>query len=125
MLSHRPDVVTIDYAVNDTSIGLERARKAWSAMIEQAQAKGVKVILLTPTPIMGKKFDDPKVALNQHAEQIRALAREYHVGLVDSLAAFARFEQGGGQVATLMAQVNHPNQAGHKLVADALIQWFP
>ncbi len=125
VLNHRPDVVTIDYTLNDREIGLERARKAWIAMIKEAQLKGVKVLLLTPTPDLSAKLDSPADSLNQHAEQIRQLAREYHVGLVDSLAAFQQFAKGGGQIPTLMAQGNHPNGKGHELVAKALVEWFP
>lgn len=36
VLSHRPDIVTIDYALNDRGLGLERARAAWAAMIRVA-----------------------------------------------------------------------------------------
>ncbi|HLJ53486.1 MAG TPA: GDSL-type esterase/lipase family protein, partial [Chthonomonadaceae bacterium] len=50
VLARRPDVVTIDYALNDRGLGLERARAAWLSMIAAAQAKGVRLILLTPTP---------------------------------------------------------------------------
>jgi len=125
VLNHRPDVVSIDYALNDRGIGLERARKAWIAMIKEAQVKGVKVLLLTPTPDLSAKLDSPADPLHQHAEQIRQLAREYHVGLVDSLAAFQQFAKAGGQISTLMAQGNHPNGKGHELVAKALVEWFP
>jgi acyl-CoA thioesterase-1 len=125
VLNLRPDVVTIDYALNDRGVGLERARKAWVAMIQQAQAAKVKVLLLTPTPDLAAKLDDPADPLNQHAEQIRQLAKEYGVGLVDSLAAFQQFAKGGGDVRTLMAQGNHPNGKGHELVAQALLAWFP
>ena len=51
--------VTIDYALNDRGLGLERARAAWVAMIAQAQAKGINVILLTPTPDQTANLDDP------------------------------------------------------------------
>ena len=88
VLTHQPDVVLIDYALNDRRIGLECARTNWMAMIEKAQAAGAKVILLTPTPDQSAKLEDPHDPLNQHAEQIRKLAAQYHVGLVDSLAAF-------------------------------------
>ena len=125
VLALRPDVVTIDYALNDRGVGLEKARKAWVSMIEKAQAKGVKVILLTPTPDKKAKLDDPKDPLNQHAEQIRALAREYHVGLVDSLAVFKEYLKAGGKLDEVMAQVNHPNRKGHEMVAKALLEWFP
>jgi lysophospholipase L1-like esterase len=47
VLCHKPDLITIDYALNDRRIGLEKARQAWTSMIEQAKAKNVKVLLLT------------------------------------------------------------------------------
>lgn len=124
VLTHRPDVVTIDYALNDRAIGLERARKAWAVMIEQAQAAGVKVILLTPTADTKAKLDDPADPLNQHAQQIRDLAAEYHVGLVDSLELFKHHVAAGGKLDELMAQSNHPNRNGHELVAKGLMAWF-
>lgn len=125
VLNRRPDVVTIDYALNDRGIGLDRAKKAWIAMIEKAQKAGVKVILLTPTGDLTSKLDDPTDPLNQHAEQIRALAAQYHVGLVDSLAMFKQYVKDGGKLNDLMSQVNHPNRKGHDLVAEALLTWFP
>ena len=51
VLRYDPDVVTIDYGLNDRGIGFERAREAGSSMIKPAQTEGVKVILLTPTGI--------------------------------------------------------------------------
>jgi lysophospholipase L1-like esterase len=125
VLSHRPDVVTIDYALNDRRIGLERARKAWLSMIAAAKAQGVKVLLLTPTGDLSAKLDNPQDPLNQHAAQIRQLAAEQGVGLVDSLAAFQKATQNGVKLSDLMSQGNHPNRAGHDLVAVALLSWFP
>jgi len=125
VLSLRPAVVTIDYALNDRVIGLERARKAWIRMLELSTKAGVKVILLTPTPDQAAKLDDRGDPLNQQAEQVRALAREYHVGLVDSLAEFKKAIHAGSPLHSLMAQSNHPNRDGHMLVAQALAKWFP
>lgn len=125
VLSLRPDVVTIDYALNDRYLGLDKSKKAWTTMIEKAKKAGVKVILLTPTGDTSSKLDDPNDPLNQHAEQIRALAAEHHVGLVDSLALFKQYVKGGGKLEELMSQINHPNRLGHDLVADSLLLWFP
>ena len=120
-----PDVVTIDYALNDRAIGLPRAKKSWRTMIEMALAAHVKVLLLTPTADMTAHLDDPNDPLNQHAEQIRRLAAEYHVGLVDSLQAFKDAAHSGVPLKDLMAQSNHPNRRGHELVAKELLSWFP
>lgn len=120
----RPDVVTIDYGLNDRGIGLPRAQDTWKAMIAQAKAAGVRVILLTPTPDMAAHLDDPADPLNQHAEQIRRLARDNGVALVDSLARFQDRVHAGEPLESFMSQGNHPNRKGHEIVAAELLRWF-
>ena len=124
VLSLRPDLVTIDYSLNDRRLGLARAAAAWRSMITNATTRGIKVILLTPTPDQSAKLADPNDPLCQHAEQVRQLAREYKVGLVDSLAAFQHAIANGRALTNFMSQVNHPNRAGHELVARELLRWF-
>ncbi len=50
VLNYHPDVLFIDYALNDRPIGIERARLAWESMIQKALKQNIKVVLLTPTP---------------------------------------------------------------------------
>jgi acyl-CoA thioesterase I len=125
VLALRPDVVTIDYALNDRRAGLAAARTAWVKMIQQAQAAGAKVILLTPSPDQRAKLDDANDPLNRHAEQVRALASEFRTGLVDSLALFQAEVARGTKLEALMSQGNHPNAAGHALIAAELAKFFP
>jgi len=125
VLSMHPQLVTIDYGLNDRAIGRERAEAAWRSMITRAIAQGIRVILLTPTADTTAHLDDPSDPLNQHAEQIRKLASEYQVGLVDSLEAFRTTIRASVRLEELMAQANHPNRKGHQLVADELLKWFP
>ncbi len=124
VLSLRPDVVAIDYALNDRGIGLARAEAAWKFMITNAVQKGIKIILLTPTPDLRSKLEDPADPLNQHAEQVRRLARDYGVGLGDSLAQF-RTAIEKAKLEEFMSQSNHPNRRGHDLVVAELLKWFP
>ena len=124
VLALRPAVVTIDYSLNDRRLGLEKAKANWSAMIVAAKAAGIQVILLTPTPDQSARLDDPKDPLNLHAEQVRALAKEHGVLLVDSLALFKSKVAAGTPLKDLMSQVNHPNAAGHALVTAALLELF-
>ena len=93
-------------------------------MIAQAKAAGAKVILLTPTPDTAAKLDDPADPLSQHAEQIRHLARENGVALVDSLARFRDRLRAGEPLESFMSQGNHPNRRGHEIVAAELLRWF-
>ncbi len=124
VLIHKPDVLLIDYALNDRRLGLERAKKAWQTMIEQAQQAGAKVILLTPSPDLKVDMSNPDNELNQHANQIRQLADRYQTGLVDSYQLFDARRIQGDTLSRYMSQGNHPNEAGHTLIADELVKWF-
>lgn len=127
VLCHHPDVITIDYGLNDRRAGLEQARASWTTMIQQAQSAGSKVILLTPT---ADCTQDPayqgsdKDLLPQHADQIRQMAGQFNIGLADSYAAFRKCMEEGA-LCDLLSWPNHPNRAGHDLVARQLLRWFP
>ena len=125
VLALKPDIITIDYALNDRGLGLGKAQAAWEKMIEQAQEKGIRLILLTPTADKRSDINNPQDPLNEHAKQIRSLAKKYHVGLADSYSEFKKYINSGGQLDELMSQVNHPNRRGHDLVVNELLKWFP
>jgi acyl-CoA thioesterase-1 len=128
VLCHRPDVVTIDYGLNDRGIGLERAEAAWRRMIERTLSHDVRVLLLTPTADVTQRpnaTSEERKLLQEHAAQIRELASEYGLGLVDSLAAFERYLEEDGDLSDLLSWTNHPNRRGHELVAQQLLRWFP
>ena len=127
VLCHRPDVLTIDYALNDRGLGLERAEEAWRSMIEKALKRDIKLILLTPTSDSTQATgaaEEVRQPLQDHASQIRRLAREYDVGLVDSLAVFEKYQNEQGSLTDLMSWSNHPNAMGHEIVARELLRWF-
>lgn len=128
VLCHHPDVLTIDYALNDRGLGLVRAQAAWRTMIALALARQVKVILLTPTPDLTQRPGATEIEctpLQQHAVQVRALADEFGLGLVDSLAEAEAYMRCGGDLSDLLAWPNHPNRTGHELTARGLLRWFP
>lgn len=125
VLPLRPDVVTIDYGLNDRRIGLKRAEAAWRGMIDRTIASGGKVILLTPSPELKlNPEEDPSDQLLLHTAQIRALARQYGIGLADTQAAFQAYCRNDGKLEDLMSQANHPNGVGHRLIARELLNWF-
>jgi lysophospholipase L1-like esterase len=125
VLSRHPDVVTIDYGLNDRGQDPAAVRDAWMSMVEQAKRSGAKVILLTPTGDLTAKMDDPNDPLTKQAVAIRQLARAEEVGLVDSFDLLQKELTKGTPLTALMAQVNHPNRKGHELVAAGLLEWFP
>lgn len=88
VLNHRPDVLFIDYGLNDRGIGIEASEKAWGNMIEKSLSLGIKIILLTPTPDWSESILSPQTLLAKYSEMIRKLATEYKIGLVYSYALF-------------------------------------
>jgi lysophospholipase L1-like esterase len=124
VLSLRPDVVTIDYSLNDRGIGLERAKTAWESMIDSAKKAGIKVILLTPSWDVSVKVDDPNDLLYKHAVQVRELAKKHGVGLADTFDGYVQAMKSGTPMGSLMSQSNHPNRAGHELIVKLLTPWF-
>lgn len=127
VLCHRPDVITIDYGLNDRGMGLEKAHAAWSSMIRAGLESGAKILLLTPTADTTQAptyTGEDKSLLTDHAHQIQQLAAQYGVGLVDSLAACQR-HTAKGDLSDILSWTNHPNRVGHTLVARELLRWFP
>ncbi|MGI5895100.1 MAG: SGNH/GDSL hydrolase family protein [Candidatus Merdivicinus sp.] len=126
VLNHNPDVITIDYGLNDRRIGLQAAADAWKSMIERALAQSRKVILLTPTWDMSyfSQNEDWK-NLVAHRNQILDLAREYQVGLADSFGRFEEVVTSPERLVSLLSHGNHPSRLGHELVADEIAQYFP
>lgn len=124
VLSHRPDIVFIDYALNDRRAGLAAAKVAWQEMIDACRSRGIKVFLLTPSPDQRENILDPNAELQQHTDQIIRLAELNGVGLIDAYAIFKRKVSEGTPVVKLMSQVNHPNAKGHLLIAEEIMRRF-
>lgn len=124
VLTHHPDVLLIDYALNDRAIGLDRAKPAWESMINEALKRNIKVLVCTSTPDLTENILDVNTVLEAHARQIRSLAEKYKIGLIDSYAAFKKMKENGYELKDYMSQSNHPNEKGHLVVKSLIIKWF-
>ena len=124
VLIHKPDVLFIDYGLNDRDLTLEQSYQAWSDMIRKAKKQHIKVILLSPSPDQSVDYHDPDNKLKKQADQIITLAQENHVGLVDSYQAFEFLYGDKNKLKEYMSQGNHPNKKGHELIASEIINWF-
>lgn len=124
VLPLHPDVLFIDYALNDRSIGIDAARKADEKMIRMALAKHIKVILLTPSPDLTVDITKAGNILGQFTDMLISLARKYHIGLANSYAAFVKLAASGEDLHQYMAQSNHPNKKGHEVITREIMRWF-
>jgi acyl-CoA thioesterase-1 len=124
VLNHKPDVLFIDYALNDQGIGLERAKIAWEKMITIALKKAIKVVLLSPSPDQRVNILEINNVLHQHSNQIKGLSQKYGIGFVDSYELFHQRVVSGEPINFYMSQVNHPNEKGHWLISNSIMRYF-
>jgi len=124
VLNHKPDILFIDYALNDRSVGLEDSKKAWEKMIERAKQEGIKIILLTPSPDLGVNLSNKDNELEQHSNQIKDLSKKYNIGLADSYSRFKQIKADCDCINDYMSQINHPNAKGHSVITDEIMKYF-
>lgn len=123
VLPHQPDVLFIDYALNDRFAPLDKTREALEKMIKTAQAKNIRVILVTPSPDQRIDISDPANPLDPYAAQIRELAKQYQTGLADPYVDFQKVVK-EGKLKEVMSSINHPNEKGHLMIVDRLTPYF-
>ena len=124
VLTHKPDVLFIDYALNDRAPGLEKAKEATEKMIRKALKRNIKVILLTPSPDLKVNLTSQSNELELFANQISTLAKQYNIGLSDSYSSFKKQAEKGEKLDQYMSQGNHPNKEGHRLIAAEIMKYF-
>jgi lysophospholipase L1-like esterase len=122
VLPHRPDLLFIDYALNDRRVELENVEQAWHAMITAAKQRQIPVILLTPTGAEDAQLHDSTDPLNTRAELIRSLARQHNLPLADVYACWKHAIADGAAQNTLLSFINHPNRQGHMLAAREILR---
>lgn len=150
VLDRHPDIVVIQFGINDSTVDVWKKPPATQSRVKKDQyaktlehfvdtlRKDCKVILMTPNPIRwtptlrgiyGKppyRPDDSdgfNVTLGPYADCVRAVAKNKKVPLVDVYAAFQAYGHVKGQsVDDLLLDGMHPNDKGHRLVADLLIK---
>ncbi len=151
VFSHHPRIVTVQFGINDSWIDADEGatgpevtraeyRNNLRAIIAAARAHRARVVLMTPNPM---RWADPyylKVfrehpglldeeqprgidrLLDQYAQDVRDLAREQRVPLVDVLAAYEAYGRTPGHSVSelLIADGFHPNEQGQQLVCTLL-----
>ncbi|NJL26505.1 MAG: hypothetical protein HC897_00845 [Thermoanaerobaculia bacterium] len=96
-------------------VGPEPFLQLWRSdvgrMIEQAQAAGTKVILMTYP-----NYDDPPLA------EIEAMAAKWSVPLVENHKSFAPFLEENRAQEVFFDDLRHPNARGYGIVADNVLR---
>lgn len=150
VLEKNPDLVVIQFGINDSAIDVwknppeteprvskERYIQNLEKIIETLKARKCGVILMTPNqmcwtqrlkenygkpPYDTNDLDGFNVTLREYAQAVREIAAKQKVPLVDVYAAYTAYGKVENQsVNNLLLDGMHPNDKGHRIVADLLI----
>jgi acyl-CoA thioesterase-1 len=124
VLTLRPDVIFIDYALNDRRLPEAEVEKAWRSMAKAAKAKGVPVVFLTPTGAKDVRYEAPDEPLEIRAAIIRKVGAEEGVPVADVFTAWKAELGKGTKQESLLATANHPNRRGHAIAAKVIAEVF-
>ena len=146
VLDVNPDLVVIMFGINDAAVDVWKKprvtladyRKNLTEMIDTLKKQGAQVVLMTSNPIhwvsktrelYGKppyEWDDVdgfNVLLRDYVKEVREIAKNEDVGLVDVFAAFEAHDSDPKHKAgSLTPDGMHPGNEGHRMIADLLIK---
>lgn len=128
VLSHKPDLVTIEF-VNDMDFPEEKLRANYANALTAIKAVGAEVILITPHFTMPTWMhkEHPRGGETRPAvDALRKIAKEHAIGLADASKRWAHLDIEGIPYVTLLANgINHPDDRGHELFVKELLTFFP
>ena len=125
VLSYEPDLVTINFGINDCVLGLslEELEMNLVEMVQRIRAgPGSEVLLLSSQPLETPPYD--RLVLDYY-QAIERVAREMDVGFVNVCGAWMRRVQQGTLLSGLIIPgLDHPNEAGYRIIAEELMGLF-
>jgi alpha-L-fucosidase len=133
VLSNKPDWMTLSCGVNDVwhgakGVPLDQYKANITKMVEQCQAAGVKVMILTSTMIGEDQANANNQKLVAYNEFLRTLAKEKNCLLADlnaeMQAALAKAGNTAKKGNVLTRDGVHMNPAGNEMMATGVLKGF-
>jgi lysophospholipase L1-like esterase len=122
ILAFTPDLVVYQFGVNDAIYGSSKDYRIHLARcVDLLKAKGIEVVIGTPTPYpgIGSPYWNNGEAVSGEA---RRVAKETDCALLDMRKGFcARYPQCLGD---LFSDEAHPNHRGHRIMGTLLLEMF-
>lgn len=125
VLSYEPDLVTVNFGINDCvlGLGLEEFEMNFVEVIRRIRAgPDSEILLLSSQPLETPPYD--RMVLDYY-QAIERAAREMDVGFVDVYGAWMDQIKAGTPLSSLILPgLDHPNEAGYRIVAEELMKLF-
>jgi lysophospholipase L1-like esterase len=131
VVGNKPDWLTLSCGVNDVwhgagGVELDQYQKNITSIVDQAQAAGIKVMLLTSTPIGEDNPNPNNQKLVAYNDFLKQLAKTRNLPIADENAAFQTAITAAATpgINALTMDGVHPNPTGNVLMAKAILAAF-
>lgn len=125
VLSYEPDLVSINFGINDCvmGLGLDEFELNLVQMVRRIRAgTGSEILLLSSQPLETPPYDR---RVQDYYQAVQRVASEMDVGFVDVYRAWMeRVRQGTPLSSLILPGLDHPNEAGYKIIAEELMKLF-
>jgi len=128
VIEPRPDVVVMEF-VNDAWMTPPVVEEKYSRLLDRFQAAGIEWVILTPHFVRPDWMDASSVRVETdprpYVEGLRRFAAAHNVALADAALRWGHLLKEGIPYVTLLSNgINHPDDRGHEIFAQALIALF-
>lgn len=143
VLSHSPDLVTVNFGLNDAMRGMDALanyRANMRALFSRILDSGAECMLVTPNRMCGyvsHALNDPDLraiaaaaaeiqnggTLDAFVEAAREEAQKLNVSIADAYRVWNQLERSGADTTALLANaINHPIPEMHELFAEKIVE---
>ncbi|MMZ56995.1 Arylesterase precursor [compost metagenome] len=128
VISQSPDLAIIMFGINDclNGVPVERFRSNLTQMVTSCKKNNIKVVLLSPTPIMKEENsnnvkDNIYRKIKTYSKAVKEIAYENKSDFVDINEEFWKLFKTNAINASVITDAIHLNETGYKYIADIIL----
>ncbi len=127
ILAKKPDLVVSEF-VNDTGLPMDLVEKEYAQLQQDFAANGIEWLIMTPHFTTFEVMGGQGWRITKEARLQVLFVRKFAkpgVGVADAAARYEHFDCEGVPFASFMVNsINHPNNWGHTVFAEVLLNYF-